>query len=230
LRKIADLYIVQATFILKLLVDLGIPETKIRIVPNGIDIKRFQPSEEAKIENLLLFVGRLDTEKGLPILLTALKYVKTSTRLVIIGPPSRPWFFKEILNSIKMINEKTIHRVAYLGILKTDEVIEWYQKASILVCASLSELFPMVNLEAMSCATAVIATNVGAIPEVVRDHKNGILVPPNDPVQLAEGIQYLLDHEEIRRRFAEEGRKWVVKNFASEVVIERLRQIYEEMI
>jgi glycosyltransferase involved in cell wall biosynthesis len=117
-----------------------------------------------------------------------------------------------------------------LGACKPEEVIEWYQKASVFVCPSLSESFPIVNLEALSCATPVVATNVGATPEVVRNYKNGILVPPNDVAKLAEGIQYLLDNEEIRQKFGQEGRKWVVENFSIDAVAERLRQIYQKMM
>lgn len=229
-KKLAEVYIVQANFLRRMLEELGIPNTKIKVVPNGIDVKRFKPNGKNKVENQLLFVGRLDPKKGLQVLLKALNYLKTSVQLVIIGPPSRPWFFKKILELISVINERGTHKVFYLGVLKTEDVIKWYQRSSIFVCPSLSELFGIVNLEALSCATPVVATNVGGISEVVRDHQNGILVTPNDPIKLAEGIQYLLDNESIRKKFGQEGRKWVVENFSSEVIAERLCQIYEQIV
>ncbi|NWF86636.1 glycosyltransferase family 4 protein [Candidatus Bathyarchaeota archaeon] len=230
LKKMADVYIVQSISILKLLVDLDIPETKIRVVPNAIDTERFRPSEETKIENLLLFVGRLDPKKGLCVLLKALNYIKTKVQLVIIGPPSRPWFYKKILALIKETNKGTMHKVIYLGAHKPEEILKWYQKASIFVCPSLSESFPVVNLEALSMATPVVATNVGATEEVIKNYENGILVSPNDAVKLAEGIQFLLDNEKIRRKFGQYGRKWVVENFSCDAVVERLCKIYDRMI
>jgi glycosyltransferase involved in cell wall biosynthesis len=230
-KMVADVYMAPSLFVLKLLVDLGIPENNIRVVPNGVDVERFHPCGETRIANLILFVGRLHPTKGLHVLLEALNYLKTSVRLVIIGrPSSRCGYFRRIVGLIKMINEKTIHTVTYLGKHKPEEVIRWYQKASICVCPSLSESFGIVNLEAMACATPVVATCVGGIPEVVNDHKNGILVPSNDAAKLAEGVQYLLDNEEIRRKFGEEGRKCVFENFSSEEVARRLCNIYERMI
>jgi glycosyltransferase involved in cell wall biosynthesis len=161
--------------------------------------------------------------------LKALKHIKTKVQLVIIGPPSRPWFYKKILTLIKETNRFTVHRVTYLGAHKHEEILKWYQKASIFVCPSLSESFPVVNLEALATATPVVATNVGATREVVKNYKNGILVPPDDAVKLAEGIQFLLDNEKVRRKFGQYGRKWVVENFSCDAVAERLCKIYNRM-
>jgi glycosyltransferase involved in cell wall biosynthesis len=228
--RLAEVYIVQTNFLRKMLVELGIPKSKVKVLPNGINTEKFRPNEKVKAENLLLFVGRLDPKKGLPILLKALNYLKINVQLVIIGPPSRPWFFKELLMLIRAVNEKTVHKVMYLGVLKTDDVIKWYQRASIFVCPSLSELFGIVNLEALACATPVVATNVGGIPEVVRNGEHGILVPPNDAEKLAEAIEYLLNNKDVRRKFGKNGRRWVAENFSSEAVTKRLCQIYDEMM
>jgi len=230
LKKSADIYIAPSFFVSKLIADLGISKKRIRIVYNGINITKFRPSENAKIENMLLFVGRLDPKKGLLILLKALNYLNTRVQLIIIGPPSRPWFFKKLLLSIKRINGKGVHRVIYLGMLKLDEIIEWYQKASVFVCPSLSESFGIANVEALSCATPVVATNVGGISEVVKNYENGILVPPNDAVRLANGIQYLLDNEDVRKKFGQNGRRYIIEKFSSEAAAKRLIQVYKELI
>ena len=130
---------------------------------------------------------------------------------------------------LRKIDEKTIHKIMYIGKQKLHEMLEWYQKASIFILPSLSEAFPITNLEALSCGTPVIASNVGGIPEAVQDRKNGILVPPSNVVKLAENIQYLLDNEDIRKKFGKEGRKWIVKNFSSEILMKALLQIYNEI-
>jgi glycosyltransferase involved in cell wall biosynthesis len=230
LKKIANVFVVQSNYFLKLLVNLGIPKSKIKIVLNGIDVEKFKPSSDLKIENLILFVGRLDPKKGLPVLLKALEYLRTKVHLIIIGPPSRPWFFKYCLSLIDKVSKNTIHKVTYLGTCSQEKLIKWYQKASVLVCPSLSELFPMVILEALSCATPVIATNVGAIPEIVKNYENGILVPPRNAMRLSEAIQYLLDNRKIRLKFGEDGRKFVFKNFSSKVVTEKLVEIYMDLL
>jgi len=230
-RKIANIYMAVSHPIRSLLINLGIPEYNIRIVPNCVDTKKFRPRKESKAENLLLFVGRLQPKKGLHILLKSLEYVTTPVKLMIIGPVSAfcPEYYNETSALIKKVNEKTIHKVIYLGVQKREELINLYQKATIFVCPSLSEPFGIVNLEALACETPVIASNVGGIPEVVKDQVNGLLVPSNDFIRLADSIQYLLDNEDIRRTFGRNGRKWVEEHFSMEVVAEKLRQIYEEL-
>ena len=128
------------------------------------------------------------------------------------------------------MNGKTIHKAIYLGVQSKREVLNWYQKATLFVCPSLSEPFGIVNLEALSCGTPVVASKVGGIPEVVRSNKNGVLVQPNKPVKLAGAIQFLLDNEKLRRKFGEEGRRWVVQNFSPEIVAKMLCKIYEDLL
>jgi len=231
LKNSADIFIVLSKFFSEQLVNLGLPKAKIRILPNSVDIKRFKEGNEEKIENLVLFVGRLEQKKGIPILLKSLRYLKTRIKLVIIGPPSAYQnYSNKIVKLINDVSSKTIHTVTYLGKVKLEELIRWYQKASIVVVPSFFESFPMVNIESLACGTPVIASNVGAVPEVVRNYQNGILIPPGDPIKLAEGIQYLLDNEEIRLKFGKEGRKFIVENFSSEVIIARLIKIYRSLL
>jgi glycosyltransferase involved in cell wall biosynthesis len=229
-RKIANVYVAPSLYVFKRITELGIPQRRIRVIPNCIDVEVFHPNESLKMDNLLLYVGRLDSKKGLLTLLEALNYLKTRAWLVVIGPPSRPWFFKKILSLIEKINRKNIHLVTYLGARSPEELVKWYQRATVFVCPSLSESFGIVNLEALSCGTPVVATDVGGTSEVVKHGENGILVPPNNAIRLAEGIQYLLDNENVRRKFGENGRKWVVNNFSSDVVAKRLFQIYKSLM
>jgi glycosyltransferase involved in cell wall biosynthesis len=230
-KNVADLYVAVAHCIQKLLVDLGIPKNKIRVVHNGINVEEFRPNEEAKIDNLLLFAGRLDSKKGLPVLIKSLYYLKVPVQLVIIGPYSSEHEYSEkVLMLAEKANRETFHTVKYLGVQEGPELIKWYQKASIFVCPSLSESFPMVNLEALACETPVVASCVGGIPEVIHNYENGILIPPNDPVKLSKGIQFLIDNDEIRRRFGKEGRKLVIQNFSSETTAKKLLEIYNELI
>ncbi|MEM2293050.1 MAG: glycosyltransferase family 4 protein [Nitrososphaerota archaeon] len=232
INKVSDLYIAPSSFVAKHLVSLGVFEEKIKVVPNCVDTRLFQPPDNysEKVNNLLLFVGRLDPKKGLLTLLESLNHIEKSVNLVIIGPPSRPWFFKKLLITIEKINRRTNHRVTYLGPSKHENLVRWYKKAAIFVSPSISESFGIASLEALSCGTPVVATNVGGVSEVIKDGENGILVPPADAVQLAESIQYLLDNEDVRKKFGENGRKWVVKNFSSEIIAMKLCQIYKELL
>lgn len=230
LKKAADFYIVPSTYTLKLLIDLGISETKTIVIPNGIDIEKFHPSKELKEENLILFVGRVHPSKGLHVLLKALKYLHTCVKLIIIGrPSSRPYYFKKMLYLIKRENKRGMHKITYLGSLKPEKIVHWYQKAAIFVCPSLSESFGIANLEAMACATAVVSTHVGGIPEIVKNNENGILVQPNNSYELAEAMQYLLDNERVRINFGEAGRKRAIEFFSSNVIAKKICEIYKKL-
>jgi starch synthase len=231
LLRSADIFVALSRFLSEMLIDLGVPKEKIRIVPNGVDVNRFREGTERKIENLLLFVGRLDPKKGIPVLLQSLKQLKTSVNLVMIGPHSyNVEYSKRVVKLIDDFGKKTIHTVTYLGQVGPEELVRWYQKASVFVMPSLSESFPMVSIESLACGTPVVASNVGAVPEVIRNYQNGVLIPPNDPAKLADAIQYLLDNADVRLKFGKEGRKWIVQNFSSEVVIDRLVRIYHTIL
>ncbi|MFX1536584.1 MAG: glycosyltransferase family 4 protein [Promethearchaeota archaeon] len=230
LKNIADLYISISRKMQTKLMDIGIPKNKIRLLHNGIDTKTFHPSKEKK-DNLVLFVGRITYAKGLHVLLESLRYLKNQIHLVIIGPSA--WdveYFRKILVQIENENKKGIHKITYLGAQEQTNIIKWYQHASVFVLPSFTEAFAVVNLEALACRTPVIATNVGGVPEVIQHGKNGILIPPNNVIKLAEAIHYLLDNEDIRARFGREGRKFVVENFSYSLIGKKLCRIYEEML
>jgi len=231
LIRSADIFITLSDFLFKLLNELGVAQERIRILPNGVDTNKFKEGTNEKIPNLLLFVGRLDPKKGIPVLLASLKNLKKPVRLVIIGPPSTyTQYSANVMKLIGTLSKKTNHEITYLGKVPINELIGWYQKASMVILPSIYESFPMVTMESLACGTPVVASNVGAIPEVVRDYENGLLVPPNNPTKLAEAIQYLLDNGSVRKEFGRKGREWIVKNFSSDIVIERLIQIYHSLL
>jgi glycosyltransferase involved in cell wall biosynthesis len=229
-KRSADAFITFSKFLSESLLDLGVPTEKIRVLPNEVNTTKFKAGKEPRSENLLLFVGRLDPKKGIPILLQSLKFLKKPVKLVLIGPPSG--YVEYSVRTAKLIEDarsNTIHEVLYLGSIGSSELLQWYQKASIFVLPSVSESFPMTILEALSCGAPVVASNVGAISDIVQDHKNGLLVPSKDPVKLAAALQSLLDDDGLRTEYGREGAKYVRKNFSSEVLIHRLIDIYRSL-
>jgi glycosyltransferase involved in cell wall biosynthesis len=198
-------------------------------LPNGVDINLFHPIKD-KEKNLILFVGRITYGKGVHILLKALEYLKTPVHQVIIGPIENHEYFMKILKIIKKVNSKNRHKIIYQGSLDQTKIIEWYQKASILVLPSFWEAFPVVILEALSCETSVIATSVGGIPEIIKQGKTGILVKPGDYVQLANAIQFLLDNTDVRDKIASKGREHVISQYSLEVVSMKLYNIYAQLL
>jgi glycosyltransferase involved in cell wall biosynthesis len=229
LKHLAHIYISISKQMIKELVDLGIPKSKITYLPNSTDTSLFKPGKQ-KEENMLLFVGRISQGKGLHILLKSLQYLKEPIRLIVIGPPD--WDVNHYQNILKMIekeNRKGKHEIKYLGAMEQSELIEWYQKASLFILPSFIEGFPVTILEAVSCGTPVIATPVGGIPEIIKNNETGILVQQNNPTQLAEAIRYLLENADVRFKMAHEGRKRVMEQYSLETVSNKLCTIYKQL-
>lgn len=230
LKHVADLYISVSRRMKQDLIELGIPENRTVHLPNSIDTKVFCPGD-IKSENLVLFVGRITAIKGLHILLRSLNYIEQKVNLIIIGPMGSNVQYAQSIQKLMMdenLNHK--HKITYMGPKDKTEIIKWYQRASLVVSPSLTEAFGLVNLEAMACGTPVIATNVGGIPEVVRNCENGLLVPPNNALKLAKAIQCLLDDKDLRSRFGENGRRRALNNFSLEVIVNKVRRIYQTMV
>jgi glycosyltransferase involved in cell wall biosynthesis len=229
LKHLAQIYISISKQMMNELVDLGVPKSKIAYLPNSIDTSFFK-SGKLKEENMLLFVGRISQTKGLHILLNSLRYLKERIRLVIIGPAD--WdvgYFQSILKMIENENQKGKHEIKYLGTMEQTELVEWYQKASLFILPSFSEGFPVTILEALACETPVIATPVGGVPEIIKDHKTGILVPVGNHLQLANAIQHLLENENIRLKMGREGRKLVIEQYSIEKACQKLCSIYKQL-
>lgn len=226
-RSSADIYVVISEYLVKYLIDLGISVEDIRVIPNGIHIEKFRPRGE-KVDNMLLFVGRLDPVKGLHILLQALTYVKTSVQLVIIGGPSWDRTYSDrALDLIKEAKDKTIHKITYLGALKREQTIKWYQRASIHIRPdTIGGSGGNTAAEAMACGTPVIGTG----NHIVKDGVNGIIVPPNNAVELAKAIRFLVNNKDVRQKLGRAGRMFVVENFSFDVVIEKIIQVYNEIL
>jgi len=228
-KQVADYYITITSQMGRDLTELGITTNRIIYLPNSIDVNSFQPEGE-KDDNLLLYLGRIVPVKGLHVLLESLRYIKQSTRLMIVGPIGDFKYYQDILEHMEQENKKGKHKITYLGTVPQAELMKIYQKASVFILPSFWEAFPVVILEALSCETPVITTPVGGNPEVIRNFENGILVPVNDPLRLAEAIDFMLENKDNRARMGRKGRELVTKNFSVEVIAKRLRKIYQEMI
>jgi len=225
----ADFYVGSSAYELELLSDIGVPTPKILTFEVGVDAETFRPDGTKKLDNLILFVGRIERTKGLHILLQALSYLKIQTQLAIIGPWWDMKYAEEIKQMYHKINEKRIHKVKYLGDMTQSSLVPWYQKATIFVRPDLVGLSSgSTSREALACGTPVIATGGGE--DLIKDGVNGILAPGNDPKKLADALKKLLENKELREKYGREARRTIEQYFSWKSVITRFVKVYEDML
>ncbi|MEM3396655.1 MAG: glycogen synthase [Thermoplasmata archaeon] len=209
----------------------GIPENRIVVIHNGIDIEKYRKREnEALLSNLgvkkpyILFVGRLTRQKGIFELVEAMKKVK-DTLVLVTGKPDTAEIEAELAAKLKgMENIIWLNRM-----LSEEEIIALYSSAQLFVCPSIYEPFGIINLEAMACGAPVVASAVGGIKEVIQEGKNGVLVEPGNVESLVEGIEKVLRDDEFRARLVAEGRKRA-EEFAWERIAEKTFSLYREVV
>jgi len=180
-------------------------------------------------ENYLLFLGRLTWVKGVHILIKAFKYVKDfepDLRLKLAGP-SDPRYERYLRGLVESLHLES--SVDFLGPIYGDEKYRIIKCSRMLVLPSFKEYTPSVLLEAQALGVPVIATKVGAVPEIVLNSKTGLLVRSNDPHELAKSIVTLIVNEDLRRSFSEQAREWV-KNFTLESAVAELEKIYSRTL
>lgn len=184
---------------------------KIHIVHCGVDSDAAVSRHHEGRGKNILFVGRLDHVKGLPLLIEAFLLLSNTYRdiyLHIIGDgPERS-------DLESLIRENHLdERVLFYGYLSQSELKTIYAKADVFVMTSFFEGIPVVLMEAMSFGVPVVAPRITGIPELVQEDVEGMLTTPADPVCLAESIETLLNDSEKRNRFAAEGRKKIEREY-----------------
>lgn len=199
-------------------------------IPNGVNIELFKPAKLGTIKKdkkVVLFVGRLDPEKGLEYFIRASEIIKQKLKgevefLIVTST------LLEAKEKLKMVNKLKEKGIEFLENIPYENMPKIYQKADVLVLPSLCEAFPLVNLEAMSCGIPVVATNVGGTPIAVKDGLVGFLIPPKDPQAIAEKVIKILENEKLREEMKKNCLEWV-KNFTWEKVAQRYLEIYQKI-
>ena len=211
-----------------------IPEHRIKVIPPLIDLSRFNHNFKEKSDSPhLLYVGNLSKTKGLHILLEALKIVKKdfpNIKLSLgLDMPLNEFESRDLEIKEKLIALDLTESVIPLGIIKN--LPEVMASSDIFVAPFTSTYgpmdYPLSILEAMASGLPVVATNVGGIPEIVKQGKNGLLVEPNNPFELAECLNYLLRNEEERMKMGRKGAEFVKD--LNKNVVNRIESLYKEI-
>lgn len=225
---LADLYITFTLDEKKVLLDWGVAPDRIRLWRYGVDTGFFKPDETKRLDNLVLSVGRIASNKGLHVLLRSLHLLKTKAHLVLIGPASNPEYFHQIQNMCSEINSEGIHTVEYMGSMDQFGLLPWYQKAAVLARPDLvgASGEGVSTLEALACGTPVI----GVQNHVIRNDVNGLIIERNNPEKLAEALEKMLGDKKLRERYGKAGRGIIKQEFSLESSVKELANIYENML
>ncbi|MFG1845129.1 glycogen synthase [Micromonospora carbonacea] len=223
---------------------------RVKVVYNGIDTAQYAPDPGTDVVDRLgidparpsvVYVGRITKQKGLPYLLRAARELPEDTQLVLLaGAPDTAEIAAEVEGLVAELRAKRSGVVWVAEMLPKHEVIQVLTHATVFVCPSVYEPMGIVNLEAMACETAVVATATGGIPEVVADGETGLLVPieqaadgsgtPLDPqrfvADLAAAVNRVLADPAKAGELGRAGRVRAVEHFSWDAIAARTVEVY----
>lgn len=202
--------------------------TNVYVIPNGIDDCWFGIRDET-IRGRILFVGRITPIKKIENLLTSLKLILDkgcNAHLHIVGPIDNMHYLKHLQELVKKL--KLSEYVEFTGGLYGAALSKEYAESSVLVLPSLHESNPLVVLEAMASKKPVIATNVGGIPFMIENGKNGFIVEYGDSEGMVEKILMLINDNKIRDYLGENARRTAM-NYLWDMVAEQTYELYKKV-
>jgi glycosyltransferase involved in cell wall biosynthesis len=215
-------------------------EDKIRVIHNGVDTKKFQPASDkrkAKQElgfnpddTAILSVGRLYARKGLFTLIDSMPAVvrKFPRAKFIISGRGQSDEMKKLVAHAQRLG--VIDNIIFTGYYPDRKLPRLYQAADVFAFSTFYENLPFAVLEALSTGLPVVTTNVGGIPEMIDDGKNGFLVQPFDSPELSDRILYYLEHPDATSEMAIMARKVIEERFDWRLIVKKVLAVYDEAL
>jgi 1,4-alpha-glucan branching enzyme len=211
-----------------------VDKEKICVVPNGINLEEFDeiPDDDNILskydlerDNYVLFMGRLSVLKGVQYLIEAFKAIRkehANLKLVIVGTGE----FERCLRNLAY-GVKNVVFTGYVDSLRVKKLL--YENCVAVVAPSLYEGLPMMILEAMACRKAVVASDVGGIPSLIRHGKNGFLTRPKDVKDLEKFVRILVEDANLRKDMGSFSRKLVEKEFTVDKMVDKTLKVYQSL-
>jgi starch synthase len=230
----------------------AVDPARVSVIYNGIDTTEYAPDPATDVLERrgidptvpsIVFVGRITRQKGVAHLLEAMAHVDAEAQLVLCaGAPDTPEIGGEVAARVEQLQERRGNVLWLSEMLPKPEVIQILSHATVFACPSIYEPLGIVNLEAMACETAVVATATGGIVEVVDDPATGLLVPiepgdatgePRDPAAFARAFAARLD-ELVRdpdraAQMGRAGRARAVERFAWPAIARETVALYQRL-
>jgi glycogen synthase len=232
----------------------NVDPARVYVIHNGIDLNQYRKVDSIgalKRYNInpstpyLLFVGRITRQKGFQHLVRAIQFMDRNFQIVLCAAaPDTPQLAEEMRIAVERAQARRPGIIWIHEMVDQQAACELFSHAAVFVCPSIYEPFGIINLEAMACETAVVASAVGGITEVVVDGETGFLVPleqmkesPFEAIHpekfardLAQRVNELMKDRQLRERFGEAGRKRVEKNFGWAAIAEKTKALYASVL
>ena len=226
---------------------------RLHVIHNGIDLEEYRKVGGTDAldrhgidpkKPFLLFVGRITRQKGIIHLVRAIQFMDPDFPIVLCaGAPDTPEIGEEMKEAVAAAQKKRKNIFWIEEMLDRKAVIELYSHAAVFCCPSIYEPFGIINLEAMACETAVVASAVGGIKEVVVDGETGFLVsvdfvdgtfklsnPEKFSGDLAARINQLMKDPTLREKFGKAGRRRAEEFFSWTKIAEKTKKLYETLL
>lgn len=227
---------------------------RVTVIHNGIDTEVYAPDHEVDVlaahdidpdAPMILYVGRITRQKGLPHLLDAAAHLDPAVQVVLAaGSPDTEEIGREVATAVATLRDERGGITWIRQMLPRPDIVQLLTHADVFVCPSIYEPMGIVNLEAMACETAVVASATGGIPDVVVGGETGLLVPyetgedqygsPRDPAgfarDLAGAIQSLVDDPDRAAAMGRAGRTRAVEQFSWGAIAEQTIGLYRDLV
>ena len=235
--KACDKHTVVSDAMIKYASDAGSVYDDVIVIPNGAPPRKYVSEEKineirekygiSPDEKTLLTLSGMRPMKGLEYLLRAMPEIlreNHNTRLIMTGKGECTGQFERLVNKLNIAK-----KVNFVGFIQEEEKLALIKLCDIFCMPSVFEPFGIVLLEASQFERAIVASNVGGIPDIIEDGKTGLLVPPKKPNEISKAINLLLLDEDLRLRLGKEAGK-VVKEFDMKNIADRYISLYKEVI
>jgi glycogen synthase len=230
----------------------SVDPAKVHVIHNGIDLQQYRkdPEVDALVKRgvdpekpYVLFVGRVTRQKGIIHLVNAIPQIDPSIQVVLCaGAPDTPEIGREMEEGVEAVSADRPGVIWIREMLPRADVIQFYSNAAVFCCPSVYEPFGIINLEAMACETAVVASAIGGIPEVVVPEETGVLIDlelkpgtfePANPLKfasdLAQAINRVALDPDLREKFGKNGRRRVEDHFSWTAIAQRTLDLYRSL-
>jgi len=232
----------------------NVDPARVHVIHNGIDLNEYRKIDSTDAlkrygidpaRPYLLFVGRIARQKGFQHLVRAIQFMDRDFQIVLCAAaPDTPQLAEEMRVAVERAEAQRSGIIWINEMVDQQTACELYSQAAVFICPSIYEPFGIINLEAMACETAVVASAVGGIKEVVVDGETGFLVPLEqmkespfeaiDPEKfardLAERVNELMRNRQLRESFGKAGRKRVEENFSWAAIAEKTKALYTSLL